>query len=341
MIDRSSYCAPVRVSLDITYACNLRCIHCRTNTGEIPRRIRMLMLDMDQLADVLRQLDAMRVMEITFTGGEPTLRKGFYGLLDVARELEHATIALITNAYALTRYQMDRIIDSGVQAIRVSVDGSRETFERVRLVDGFDQVMRNAGYLAERVPNFKILTTAMTTNYDDIFGLVDYLMAAGFRRQDLILVRAHGRGGRNMLLLSEAQTMDLMRRVDEFKRRVHPLSYELNLNAPYLKEDVIPASGTDVVFYPYLVEGASIAISATGDVTMSRLASTEPMGNVKEESLAAIWARRSSFTETQGEGFSPERLREIYWNFGAVDTGAEVGLTSLLDRQLFEGHPVR
>jgi MoaA/NifB/PqqE/SkfB family radical SAM enzyme len=300
------------------------------------------MLSVDQIADVIRQLDRMKVMEITFTGGEPTVRKGFYSLLDCIPELEHATVTLITNAYALTQAQMDRIIDSGIHAVRVSIDGSRGAFEKVRLVDGFDRVLENAKYLAAGVPSFKILTTVMTTNYDEIFPLVDQLMEAGFRRQDLILVRAHGRGGRNMLLLSEAQTMNLLDDVDHFKAAIPPLGYELNLNAPYLREDIIPRSGMDVVFYPYLVEGASVAISATGDVTMSRLASTEPIGNVKQDSLEEIWSRRAPFTEFSGEGFSPARLREIYWNFAAVESGAEeIALTSLLDRQIFEGAAVQ
>ncbi|MFF9819386.1 hypothetical protein [Streptomyces sp. NPDC014006] len=40
----SGYRAPVRASVDVTYACDLRCIHCRTNTGEIPVHIRRRML---------------------------------------------------------------------------------------------------------------------------------------------------------------------------------------------------------------------------------------------------------------------------------------------------------
>ncbi|WKV71877.1 radical SAM protein [Streptomyces sp. PCS3-D2] len=72
----AGYTAPVRASLDVTYACDLRCIHCRTNTGEIPVHIRRKMLSIEQLQDIMLQLDRMGTFEITLTGGEPTIRKG-------------------------------------------------------------------------------------------------------------------------------------------------------------------------------------------------------------------------------------------------------------------------
>lgn len=335
------FSAPVRVSMDITYACDLRCIHCRTNTGEIPPEILRHMMSIDQLKDLVLQLDDMKVFEITFTGGEPTIRKGFWDLITVVPQLKYSTVTLITNAAALSREQMDRIIDSGIQSIRVSMDGTREKFAEIRKSDVFNQVIENSKYLRDRVSSFKVLTTIMAANLDNIFDLVAYLRREGFRRQDLILVRAHGRGGRNRLLLTERETMDMYYRTQAFRARVPQVDFDLRLNAPYLVPGERIPRVLDVVMYPYLVKNTSVAISATGDVTMSRLYSPHPIGNVKYKSMRTVWEEGQSQLEEEQEEFSDDRLREIFWSFAAQEHEDEIPLTSLLDRQIFEGYEVR
>jgi hypothetical protein len=205
----------------------------------------------------MRQLDAMRTFEITLTGGEPTIRKGFWELIEVVPELGFSTVTLITNAANLSRYHMDRVVESGISSIRVSIDGTRDTFAAVRKCDMFDQVIANSRYLRERVRSVKILTTVMKTNLANVLELTDFLRAEGFRRQDLILVRAHGRGGRNRLLLTERETLDLHARVEAFRRDVPALDFDLNLNAPYLVPGADLPAYQDVVMYPYLVKDTS------------------------------------------------------------------------------------
>ncbi|MEU5896785.1 MULTISPECIES: radical SAM protein [unclassified Streptomyces] len=338
----NSVSAPVRASVDVTYACDLRCIHCRTNTGEIPVAIRRKMMTIEQLADLLRQLDEQRTFEITLTGGEPTIRKGFWDLIEIVPRLAFSTVTLITNAANLDRADMDRIVASGISSIRVSIDGTRDTFAEVRKLDVFDQVIENSLYLQERVRSFKILTTVMKTNLANVLELTDHLRAAGFRRQDLILVRAHGRGGRNRLLLTEQETLDLYQRVERFRRDVPTVDFDLRLNAPYLIPGAPVPPFQDVVMYPYLVKDTSVAVSATGDVTMSRLYSPQPLGNVKEHSFAEIWRTGQAQLAQEQEEFDDARLREIFWDFAAADgDDTVIPLTSLLDRQIFEGYEVR
>ena len=246
------FSAPVRASIDVTYACDLRCIHCRTNTGEIPLAIRRKMLSVEQLQTVMRDLDKMKTFEITLTGGEPTMRKGFWDLLKIVPDLSFSETTLITNAATHDFETLDRIVDGGINSVRVSVDGTRSTFKDVRLVDRYEKVLENSVYLQKRLHSFKVLTTVMRTNLHNIFDLVDDLRSAGIKRQDLILVRAHGRGARNNLLLTEEQTMELHNKVQHFKAQVPKEVYDLNLNAPYLDPTVKPDAVQDVVMYPYL-----------------------------------------------------------------------------------------
>ncbi|MFW9244391.1 radical SAM/SPASM domain-containing protein [Corynebacterium striatum] len=337
------FSAPVRASIDVTYACDLRCIHCRTNTGEIPLAIRRKMLSIEQLKTVIRDLDKMKTFEITLTGGEPTMRKGFWDLLKIVPDLSFSETTLITNAATHDMSLLDRIIDGGINSVRVSIDGTRSTFKDVRLVDKYDKVLENSIYLQKHVRSFKVLTTVMRTNLHNIFELVDDLRIAGIKRQDLILVRAHGRGARNNLLLTEAQTMKLHNKVQQFKAQVPKEVYDLNLNAPYLDPTVKPDVVQDVVLYPYLKQNTSIAISATGDVTMSRLYSSSPIGNVKDESIIDIWERGQKQLDEEIQSHTQDELRDVFWDFAAAEgkRSEPIPLTALLDRQIFEGVEVR
>lgn len=336
------YIAPVRASIDVTYACDLRCIHCRTNTGEIPVEIRRKMLTISQLKSVINDLNKMGTFEITLTGGEPTMRKGFWDLLPTIRQLDFSTVTLITNAARHTKDQLDRIIDGGIDSIRVSIDGTRRSFKDVRLVDAYEKVLENSQYLQRNVSSFKVLTTVMKTNLHNIFDLVDDLRRVGIKRQDLILVRAHGRGARNNLLLTESQTMRLHEKVKHFKEWVPRTVFDLNLNAPYLDPAEKPDSVQDVVMFPYLKQNTSIAISATGDVTMSRLYSSSPLGNVKYKSICDIWKEGQEQIETETQEFTQSELRDIFWDFAAADGDSKpIPLTALLDRQIFEGYEVK
>jgi MoaA/NifB/PqqE/SkfB family radical SAM enzyme len=340
----STYLAPVRTSVDVTYACDLRCIHCRTNTGEIPRHIRRKMLSVDELADVIRQLDDMNVFEITLTGGEPTIRKGFYTtILGTVGTLRYSTATLITNAANHSEDQILSIIAAGVRSVRVSIDGTAEVFRQVRLIDRYETVIRNLEIYARHVPSVKVLTTVMKTNLHDVMDLVRQLQSIGVRRQDLILVRAHGRGGRNSLLLTEQETLALYHEVEEFRRRTPSTEYDLNFNAPYLFPNMPRSEFDDVVMWPYLEQSSSIAISATGDVTMNRLYSSDPIGNVKDAKLQDIWERGREQLAQESLDYDEERLRKIFWQFPDADgeRDANYALTSLLDRQIFENAAVR
>ena len=65
--------APICLTWELTYACNLQCGHCLSSSG---RR------DPDELTTheaerVLDELQALRVFYINIGGGEPTLRPDF------------------------------------------------------------------------------------------------------------------------------------------------------------------------------------------------------------------------------------------------------------------------
>jgi MoaA/NifB/PqqE/SkfB family radical SAM enzyme len=109
---------PLVAELFLTENCNLRCVSCSCwldNTkGE---------LTTDEWKDVLRQLVALKILKVNFTGGEPLIRPDAIELMAYAHELGTGHLHLNTNGIRLTPATLARVLDAGVRSFNISVDG--------------------------------------------------------------------------------------------------------------------------------------------------------------------------------------------------------------------------
>jgi MoaA/NifB/PqqE/SkfB family radical SAM enzyme len=69
--------APICLTWELTYACNLSCAHCLSSSGKRDPRE----LTTEQCEAVIDELQAMQVFYVNIGGGEPTIRPDFWHLL--------------------------------------------------------------------------------------------------------------------------------------------------------------------------------------------------------------------------------------------------------------------
>jgi radical SAM protein with 4Fe4S-binding SPASM domain len=67
--------------------------------------------------------------------GEPLLHKDIFRMIEYAKNKGVNYVVMNTNGTLLTNKMIDRIVDSKLDIIRFSIDGSAETFKRVRGVE--------------------------------------------------------------------------------------------------------------------------------------------------------------------------------------------------------------
>src|SRR3989440_11073592 len=72
--------APICLTWELTYACNLACVHCLSSSGRRDPRE----LSTDECRRVIDELQAMQVFYVNIGGGEPTVPRDFWELLDYA-----------------------------------------------------------------------------------------------------------------------------------------------------------------------------------------------------------------------------------------------------------------
>src|SRR5882757_5875807 len=72
--------APICLTWELTYACNLACVHCLSSSG----RRDPSELTTAEAERVIDELHDLQVFYVNIGGGEPTIRPDFYSLLDYA-----------------------------------------------------------------------------------------------------------------------------------------------------------------------------------------------------------------------------------------------------------------
>lgn len=72
--------APICLTWELTYACNLSCIHCLSSSG---RRDRAELTTKEAL-DLIDTFAEMKIFYINIGGGEPMVRKDFFTIIDHA-----------------------------------------------------------------------------------------------------------------------------------------------------------------------------------------------------------------------------------------------------------------
>ncbi|HQY14215.1 MAG TPA: radical SAM protein, partial [Ilumatobacteraceae bacterium] len=68
--------APICLTWELTYACNLQCVHCLSSSGQRDHRE----LSTVEAKRVLDQLRELQVFYINIGGGEPMVRRDFFEL---------------------------------------------------------------------------------------------------------------------------------------------------------------------------------------------------------------------------------------------------------------------
>jgi mycofactocin radical SAM maturase len=182
--------APICLTWELTYACNLACIHCLSSSGRRDPRE----LTTDECFGVIDELQAMQVFYINMGGGEPTVRRDFWEILDYATAHD-VGVKFSTNGSRITAERAARLAASDYVDVQISLDGaSAEVNDAIRGPGSFATAVAAMERLAEAgMRNFKVSVVVTRTNVDqlDEFEALADRLGAQLR---LTRLRPSGRG---------------------------------------------------------------------------------------------------------------------------------------------------
>ena len=184
----------LRVTVLTTLQCNFACDYCfQGDHGDYNKHAEKMSLETSaQVAgwidERMRELSP-KTLSITFFGGEPLINLPV--MYDMAERAWNATrargvelkIGIITNGLLLSEEVVDRLLPFGLNYVKITLDGDRETHNRMRPLRGgqgtFDRIVENVRKVAGKV------RIAIGGNFDadsveSFPALLDFLKAQDF-----------------------------------------------------------------------------------------------------------------------------------------------------------------
>ena len=135
--------APHRMDLLISsmerdgrWACNQKCLNCYAAKQPLGKEKE---LTTDEWKNIIDKLKAARIPQLTFTGGEPTLRAD---LVELVKYSEWFVTRLNTNGQALTRKLCDDLFEANLDAVQVTFYSHKKEIHNLLVgADGFDRTV--------------------------------------------------------------------------------------------------------------------------------------------------------------------------------------------------------
>jgi mycofactocin radical SAM maturase len=111
--------APICLTWELTYACNLTCVHCLSSSGRRDPRE----LSTAECKAVIDELQRMQVFYVNIGGGEPTVRRDFWEIVDYATAHD-VGVKFSTNGSRITAEIAERLAASDYVDVQISIDGA-------------------------------------------------------------------------------------------------------------------------------------------------------------------------------------------------------------------------
>lgn len=171
---------------DSTDNCNLRCGHCYHGDEDSHEQIKQIMT----LEESLLMIDDLKetsekwnmIPRIAISGGECFLRPDLYQILDYTKEKNIIT-NLLTNGTLIDETRAKDVKARGINTIQISLDGDRETHNRIRRkFYAYDSALKGIRNATNAGIDVVVSMTATKENRDQFEDVVKTAQEYGAKR---------------------------------------------------------------------------------------------------------------------------------------------------------------
>jgi radical SAM protein with 4Fe4S-binding SPASM domain len=262
-----SHLLPYHALIELTYACNLRCVMCYN-----PMHHAVDELSLEEYENLFDQLAAAGTVQLTLTGGEVLVHPNFWEIAKAARD-RHFALRIFTNGTRVTPEIARRLYDLVPISVEVSLYGaSPETHDAVTAREGsFVQTIDGIRNLKAAGCPVVVKTLLTQINKHEIVETLELIDELGveFRGFDSVVFATHA-----------GDTTPLSIRIPgEEVARLLPADLEAKEDLACGDEAEMCGAGHDFV-----------SITPHG-LVYPCLSMRIPMGNIREEPFETIWRR--------------------------------------------------
>ena len=283
--------APHRMDLMVSamtrggaWHCNQKCLHCYAAgqpLSDTPE------LTTAQWREILSKLRAANVPQVTFTGGEPTLRADLVELVEVAQWF---VTRLNTNGRLLTPELCRRLYEASLDSVQVTLYSHDPAIHNALVgAEGFDDTVAGIRNAVAAGLSVSVNTPLCSLN-TDYAATVRFVHELGVRYVTCsgLIPSGSAEGAESQATrLTEEQLTDVLRRAVTVAEE---LGMEMDFTSPgWLKEETLRSMGLTLV--PSCGACLSnMAIAPDGGVIPCQSwLSSQPLGNMLTDDWDKIW----------------------------------------------------
>ena len=192
---------------NMTRRCNLKCMHCYSNSRNLQYKNE---LSTDEGKKLISDLASFGSPVILFSGGEPLMREDLPELAQFAVDRGLRSV-ISTNATLITKKMGDILKKIGISYVGVSLDGMEKTHDRFRGVKGaFDMTLTGIRICRDAGIKVGVRFTMNRKNFADIPAIFDLIEEENIPRACFYHLVYSGRGSK---LIDEDLSHDEARKV--------------------------------------------------------------------------------------------------------------------------------
>jgi len=294
---------PYTLVAELTYRCPLRCVYCSNPLDYARRRDQV---DTAGWLRVLREAEALGVVQVNLTGGEPLVRDDLEALVAEGERLELYT-NLITSGIPVTRDRLARLRDLGLDSVQLSIqDVSAGPSDRIAGRRSFDRKLQVARWIKDLGLPLTLNTVLHRENLARVPEVIALAETLGADRLELANTQYLGWAllNRRALLPTREQLAQARAVAAEARRRLKGRMEVLFVTPDYYVE--FPNACMDGWGRRFLL------VSPDGLVLPCHVAHTLPglaWDSVLDRPLGEIWRDSPAFNAFRGEAWMPEPCR--------------------------------
>ncbi|AFZ69849.1 radical SAM additional 4Fe4S-binding domain protein [Caldisphaera lagunensis DSM 15908] len=282
---------------NITYKCNLNCVHCYIDASS---KINREELSKEKLIEVANEIVKLELPLIVFTGGEPLYRKEFWDVSEVLANRKKPKLTLSTNGTLITEENAKKLKELGYMYIGISLDSIYpQNHDKFRGYDGaFSLTMKGIENSIKYGIDVGIRTTITKYNVNEIPAMIDFVVKKGIRRISLYLLDTIGRA---VKISSDLPTKDqlisltniLIEKAKEYKSKIEIEIVRGNFIGIYVA-DKISSNKEDFLKYLKMIQAQgdcgrkTISIYPDGTVRPCQFIDDYIIGDLRKQKLEEI-----------------------------------------------------
>ena len=311
----ATYGIPLAVLLELTHRCPLQCGYC-SNPIEMERAGNELTTE--EWKAVLTELAEIGVLQVHFSGGEPTVRKDLVDLVQHASDLGLYS-NLITSAVLLTRDKLAALADAGLAHIQISFQASDPVLaNRIGgFRNGHAKKLEAAGWARELGLPLTVNAVMHRQNLHQLREMIDLAVELDADRIEVANVQYYG-----WALKNRAALMPTIEQIDEATAIVEEVRGRLKgiLDIDFVVPDYYALrpkkcmGGWGRQFFNITPAGKVLPCHAAETITDLDFESVR-----SNHSIAWIWQNSDAFNRYRGTGWMPEPCQSCA--FKEIDYG--------------------